>query len=139
MTNKCRIIHYCVMSHTQQNFSEVIKTITIIYSSINTNKTKKPLIDLEAQLPTRRFAWLTIDATLTLPRVTVAVQRAGKAATQSVFDLVRRQLAALVACHALPIDAFRGVELSQDEVDRQHCAQIQELQVIAFFEVFFFF
>ncbi len=89
------------------------------------------LVDVESQLATRRFAWLAIDASHLLPAAQVALHADGASQSAGVA-LLRRQLAVVRACHAAPIDAFRGVELSPDEIDAQHSARVHRLQRAAF-------
>lgn len=86
------------------------------------------LRDVESQLPTRRFAWLVIDAMRVIPCASVALQSVAK----ENLGLLRRQLAAIESCHSLPIDSFRGVPLEADESDALHCSRIQELQQQAY-------
>jgi intron-binding protein aquarius len=89
------------------------------------------LVDVESQLATRRFAWLAIDASHLLPAAQVALHADGASQSAGVA-LLRRHLAVVRACHAAPIDAFRGVELSPDMIDSLHSARVRRLQSAAF-------
>jgi intron-binding protein aquarius len=90
------------------------------------------LIDLLAQLPTRRFLRAVVDDERLLVRCRAARAFGAGVDGEGGCSLYRQLVELACSYHAVALDEQRGVELTEAEVSARRCAELARLQRVAF-------